>query len=85
MVNLFELYKAQREKHLLYLWTEIGGKWISCGTLYPEVGWRFGFILPRGKRALSMLQLQHKSWRQPVYLWKETWRRKSKRTLRSKK
>jgi len=80
----YTIYQREGQKSLLHLWAKMRGGWFPLGTLYSEIGWRFGTVFPRGKRALPMLQLQYKPLGESVYLRAETRPRKGSRTLRSK-
>lgn len=78
------VHQKKRQKHLFHMRTKVRGKWVSCGTFYPEVGWRYWSIFPRGERQVPMLQLQYKSFRQSIYFRAEIGRWESSRALQSK-
>lgn len=84
MATVRIIHQKKGRQHLFYLWTKVRGKWFSCGTFYPKVGWRDWSIFPRAEREMSMLQLQYKFGRQSIYFWAEVGDGKSSRTLQNK-
>ena len=78
------IHKKKGQKHLFHLRAKVRGKWLSCGTFYPEVGWRSWAIFPRGEREMPMLQLQYQFGRQSIHLRAETWLTESSGTLQNK-
>lgn len=84
MAKFFIIYQKKRQKHLFHLRAKVRGKWSTCWTLYPEVGWRDWAVFPRGECEVPVLQLQYKSGREPIYIWTEIGGGKGGRTLQNK-
>lgn len=84
MGTIRKVHKDKGQTYLLHMWAKVRGKWVTCGTLHSEVGWRLGFVLPRGKRPSPVLQLQHQPRGKSVYIWKEPRGRKGSRAIQTK-
>ena len=78
-----KVHKAKRRQHLFYLWAKGTGERVTRWSFHPKISGGIKSLLSRGKLSCTMLQLQYKSGRKPVYIWTEIRRRKGKRTLRS--
>lgn len=84
MESVFGLCEAKRCQHLLHVWKDSDGTWVTCRPFHTKISRGLKSVLQRRQCPRSMLQLQHKPRRKPVYLWTEVRRKESQRTIRTK-
>lgn len=84
MESIRKVHKTKRRKHLFYLWTEGSRERVTRWSFHPKISGGIKSLFSRGECEGTVLQLQHKPGRKPVYIWTEFRRSKGKRTLRPK-
>lgn len=84
MGGFFQVYSDKGQGDLLYMWTEVRGKWLPRWAFHSEErGWSKS-LLSRGQCSRMLLQLQYKFRRKFMGIRTKTRTGESKRTLRPK-
>lgn len=68
---VFGLCETKGCQHLLHMWQDSDGVWVACRPLHTKISRGLKSLLQRRQCPRSMLPLQHKSRRKPVYIWTE--------------